>query len=241
MIVEFNDENIKNDYKAILKKHHAIDNILCTYFNSDNVLKIMDVINDEYNTQIIISSNNSLINLYVDILDKKIKIYDDTKQYITIYDDIPKMTVYPNGYLYQNENISIYKRPIVNLTNENKLFYEVNDTSNTYTIIIDCKNIQYNENDLINRLLNNKKTSIKDLFLDITKYLNINLFDIKIADSKGSIIVVQNGELIKYIEYIENKDNYSKVYLENNDFYMERMVKENYNDESLHLLKNRRK
>ena len=236
--LEFNDKNIELKYKNVLARHSTIDAILNTYSKNDDICRIMDILEDEYSIQVIVSNNSKLINIYIDILAKKIKIIDDTKEYVTIYDDLPKKLVCPIGYLYENDSLNVFKKHIVSLTDQHIYFYEINDINNTYTLIISYKNIKYDENDFINHILNSRKTSnIKNLFLDVSKYLNINLFDLKLTDSKGSIIITKDGELVKYIEYIENKNNYSKIYLENDDFYIEKIVKEKYNDESLHLLK----
>ena len=228
--LEFNDENIRVKFKNIERLYPAITSVIYTL--GDNSI-IMDIITDN-NIQIIVS-NNGLINVYIDLLSKKIKVIDSKKQYTIVYDNYPKKHFIPIAYEYQNDSCLLIKKNNVSLSDD-KCYYDLIVNDNMYTIIISKDNL-FNEDTFIKYLLNQKNiiNNIRDLFKLLIIYNNKMCF--KVADTKGSVIVINKGILEKYIEYINDNNNYSKIYLENNEFYIERKVKEKYDDKDIALIK----
>lgn len=240
--LEFDNEEIEKVYKSYAVNHPGLSSVIKIIKKEYGNLKVMDVISNVYDAQIIIDNGKGLINIYLDFLKRKIKVSGLNKKSTEVYDDLYKNKPIPDSYEYENEDKVIIKKKVYNLENDKakKLHYVIfnKKDGNQYTMIVTYTKLKYDEQDFINYLLNNcDTTSIRTLFLSLSKYLNSSLFDIKITDNKGCIVNIKNGVLAKYVEYIENEEKYSKVYLENDDFYINRIVKEKCNDESIRLIK----
>ena len=239
-IPKYSNDNIKTRYNEVILFHPVIPSII-ELLCKDNEFQIIDIINDDFVTQVIISINNRLINICIDTLSKKIKIVDLNKNYYEVYDELPTKKIIPCEYEYHNNERILIKKNNINFCIDDKtnFFYELTINNNQYTFIISNSNNKFDEDKFINYLLNKYVVvnSVRELFLAILLFANYREFDFKIADSKGSSIVMNNGKLVKYNEIIENDNSYSKIFLENNEFYIEKKVKEIYQDEDTILIK----
>lgn len=240
--LEFNDDKIKAEYKVFESTHPVLSKIIKILQEEKGKLKVDDIINDIYYNQIIISSNEGLINLYIDFINKIIKVIDLNKPYAICYEDSFREKIKPIGFEYENDKMIIFKKNInfINDDEMKKCFYEITDkeTNKEYTMILSYLNAVFHEEDFINYVLNRCEIdNIRKLFVSLSKYLNFNMFNLKLSDSISSTIVMENGELTNYLEFQETDHKYARIYLENNEFYIEKVVKDHYNDASLNLVK----
>lgn len=238
--LKYSNSNIEEEFKRVLASHSVVPSIIDALCEDDKKATIMDIKTDTFNIQVIVSINKKLYNLYIDLLAKKIKVVNPCESFVTIYDDMPRKHITPVGFEYQKGERIVYKRNVFLLcdSSEKRNYYQITDNDNKYDLIVSYTNIEYNENDFINKLLSEKDISnIRKLFIKISKFLNFNLFNIKLTDTKGSIIIMDKGDMVKYLEYQENDKHYEKIYLENDIFYIEKVVKEKYDDENINLIK----
>ncbi len=241
MNLEFDNEETKKLFKSYATKHPGLSGVIKVLRKEYGNLKVIDIVDDIYATQFIIGTDKGVIYLNLDLLKKKIKINDTNKKHIEVYDDLFKNKPVPDSYEYENEDKLVIKKKTYNLDKEEKknLYYVIQNkkNGNEYAIILFSKSM-YCEQEIIDYILNNCDiTNIRTFFLSLSNKLNLSLFDLKMTDSKGCIIYMQDGVLSKYVEYIEKEDSYSKVYLKNDDFYIKKTVKEKYDDESIELIK----
>ena len=232
--VEFENEEIKIVYDNIIKGHKGLSGIINLLLNEGGSFVVSNIKKTEFGIEMDIIQDNENIKIFTDFLKKKIYLKKPDKLYSEIYDDYQRQVYTPSGYLYQNNDRNIIKTFFFNekLDDENTFNYILNDNGKQYSIIIDDNNGLLVEADFINKLLyyKAKYNSIRDLFMAINEEGNIKNCDIKLADSKGSNIVINDGKVLRYIEYYENNGNYEKIYLEDNKFFIEKMVKEVYHD-----------
>ena len=112
------------------------------------------------------------------------------------------------------------------------MYYDLNENNNRnhYTIILS------NKEELISgfpkKLLSfeGEYNSIRDLLLIIIQILDINNIDVKINDSLGSFISIENGQVTNYIEILDKGEEYKKIYLQDGEFFGERSINEKYDD-----------
>lgn len=231
--VEFIDKETKNLYKILINEHQGLASVINSLLQKDNV-KIQDIINDNYIVQVITSFGKELININIDLLKNKIYVVSSCKPHKEIYDNFPKKDIKPIGYEYQNGNRIVIQRNIFSYDSSNKktYYYDIIDNDNSYNLLIEDKNSSFNSDDFIRRILYNSMnySSIRNLFVTILNELNSNLLSIKITDDLGSVIVIDKGIVTKYLEIYETNNEYQKIYLENEEFYVERKIKEVYED-----------
>lgn len=231
--VEFEDEKLKKLYDNIIKGHKGLAGIISHLLNEGGSIVVSNIITTEFGIEMDVKQDNEIIKLFTDFLKKKIYLKKPDKDYSEIYDDYQRQVYTPSGYLYQNNNREIIKTFFFSekLDDKNIFNYILNDNGKQYSIVIDDKS-NMNEKDIINKLLyyKAKYNSIRDLFMGMNEEFNTNNCDIKLADSKGSNIVISNGKVLRYIEYYENNGHYEKIYLEDKKFFIEKRVKEVYQD-----------
>ena len=232
--VEFKNQEIKNNYQELIRNHRGLSGIILKLISEDNCIKITNIDKYEYGIQMNITANNKNIYIYTDFLKKKIYVDDPHSSRMEIYDDYPKKFISPVGYLYKNNNRSIIKRltPILNPDKEKINQYDLIDNANNYVIIVDNQDGNFNEKDFIKNILYNSFNfdTIRGLFLAISQSINTKGIVIRICDSKGSIIILKDGKITEYLEYQEINDGYQKIYMEDHKFYIEKKVKEEYQD-----------
>jgi len=238
--IEFESAEIKELYQDILKDNDALSGIIIKIIQNSDSIKIKKIVDNTSNIKIVISKNDEVIIVEIDLSKKKIYVQYPNIIYKEIYSNHQKMLIEPIGYLYENKERSITKKVLRRLNSEiNTRYYELNDGTSDYAISVNDSNNMFDEDYFINKLLydKNKYYRIKDLLLTILDGININNVCIKICDSKGSCVVIENGLVAKYLEILDNSDELKKIYLENDKLFIEKLVKEEYQDEDLSLIK----
>ena len=232
--IEFSNENVKAFYQTIINEHRGISGLILKLLQDNDNIMVKDVVNTEYGAQIIFEIGNEITTIDIDYLKKKIYFKRPNTKYKEIYDNYPRKNISPSGYLYQKDNRSITKKLLFDIKNDvnNVKHYEINENGSHYSIVVTCKNYDFNEETFILKLLHapNNFSNIRGVFITINELVNFKYFDLSIADSKGSNITVKDGEIKEYIEYYEENEHYNKIYLENNEFYIEKKVREKYED-----------
>ena len=234
--IQFKNEKVKKLYEKVLHEHRFLAKIILNLANENGgCIKIEEIDGSEKGISFTINDNLDEVHTYIDIdlLKKKIYVKAGYRLYQEVYDDIPKNTLRPIGHLYQGIERTIFKRLSFSLDKDNKVkYYELNDKNNHYTIVIDIKNDSFDEDIFISKILYNvnRYNNIRDLFVVINEIVGTYDLDIKLADQKGSNIVLKDGQVVNYLEYYEEKDQYIKIYLENGEFYYEKIIKEPYQD-----------
>jgi len=238
--IKFKNDEIKNEYQTIVSRQRGLSGIMLLLIQDTEEIKITSIIDNIYGKELIIIKNNLEYIIDIDALKGKIYLKTPDKPYSYIYDNYPRKFVSPSGYLYQNNNRTITEKITYKLSNQSRevKHFLMNDDGIDYVISLKTKNNKYDISFFIQELLyaKEKYLTIRDLFLKILKMNNQNL-EIKICDTKGSIIIIDDGLVSKYIEYQEKDDEHQKIYLENNKFYIEKKVKEEYQDEITSFVK----
>ena len=229
----FNDNETKKYYRDLLRFHPGLAGIMLKLSRDKKVI-IKSIIRDSYNVTIKTMVNEENIDIYVDFINNRICLINPSKQYKEIYANYYQDKPRPVGYEYENNTRKIIKKDILRYSDEPKniYYYDIFDNGHSYNVLIKEDSGLFTNDDFINRILyaTNKYNSIRDLFITLTNSFNISKLDIKITDSKGSIIVIESGSIKDFTEYRENDNEYQKIYLENDEFYCEKKVKEVYQD-----------
>ena len=234
--ISFDDDNDKRIYQELIRKNRGLARIISKLSTDNCGIKLEKISNIENSVSLVFSGN--IVDdtyIYVDLNYSNNKIYVGTggMMYQEEYNNIPVLNMKPNGLLYKNNEREIYKELKYKLSKDNNVkYYRLNENGNNYTIVLDIINDDFNEDDFIYNLLYNtaKYNRIRDLFIIINENVNTNNVNFKLADSKGSNIVLENGRIINYLECIDNETETLKVYMEDGEFYYERMIKESYKD-----------
>ena len=232
--IEFENATVKGNYKTLINVHRGLSGIILMLLNDTKPLLIKNIINNEYGVQLVLSQSENVFNIYLDFLKKKIYLEKPGKLYQEVYDDYPRRIYEPDGYYYHNNERSITKKAIFqnSIDKEKVHHYELNENGNHYVIIIKNINTVLDDEKIIVELLNRKTkyNTVRDVFIAINEILDINVCSIRIADSKGSNVDIRNGKINQYIEYKQINNEYQKIYLDNDKFYIERKIKEEYQD-----------
>ena len=232
--IDFNNEDVKTKYKYLLKDHRGMSGIMTLLLFDKLPIKIISIDNNEFGTQMLINKDGENIYIYVDYLKKKIYLDNANTPYMEIYDDFPKKNVNPIGLLFKHNDRVITKKITYKLgeADDDVKYYHLEENNNHYTILISSKDRKINEDKIILKLLSSsmKYNSIREVFLAIYEEVDSRHTNIKISDSKGSIITLHNGKILNYVEYCEKDDHYDKIYMENDEFYIEKKIIEKYQD-----------
>ena len=193
--VEFENDEIKELYKSIIKKHRGLPSIILDLVKNDKPITITDIRQLDNGIMILIKTNNQFIDIEIDHSKNKILVGRNHKTYKEIYDDLPLKNMKPIGYLYQKDTREITKKVLFDLVSDKEKVrhFEINENGNHYTLILKIKNTIFNEEETIIKLLNStsKYNSIRDLFISITQFIDINHVDVSIGDAKGSVISIR--------------------------------------------------
>lgn len=231
--ITFEDEIVMKLYQSILHEHRGLSKIIAKLVIEYGGIKVESIKNNEKGVEIVLIGNDEAIYIDLDYLKKKIYLGKKNMPYKEVYDDLPTKSVNPIGHLYQNNEREIYKRLTIKLSPDNSVkYYELNENGDHYTIILDVNKNMFSEKEFLDKVLYNSSyyNGIRDLFIFINENVDKSDVDIKLSDSKGSNIAIINGKVKEYLEYIEENDQYIKIYLENGEFYYERRIKETYQD-----------
>ena len=237
--VEFNNDEIKEYYKSLIRNQQGLSSVMLSLLQNNNLI-IQDILNDDYIIQIIVNSDDDLINVNIDLLKNKIYVISTKNEYKEIYDNFPKKHVAPIGYEYSNGNKKLIKQNTFNLDNRPKAhYYDISEDGVNYNVlVVDDKN-SFNEQEFIKKILYNNTSykSIRELLVTILNMPDLGKYTFKMTDTKGGIAIIDHGNLVSYMEFKEKNKEYQKIYLENNEFYVERKVKEVYEDDMTTYIK----
>ena len=238
----FNNEKVENEYNKINKDNPGLEGVILS-LKDDNELKIVDTFSDDTKHQLIIAVNNGLMSITVDKLMNKIRVVDPYKDYTSVYDNYPKMFVAPTSLDYQKGNRIISKKNNVFLNEKRKDYYHyrIKEDEIFYEVIIIDLIQSFNNEEFIKNLLNTNIhfDNINMLLVAMKRNIPLTGLNIKITDAKGSIAIINNGSLLDYQEYREINNEYHRIFLEDNKFYIEKKVNEEYNDDNLQYIKRR--
>ncbi len=232
--VKFTDERIKELYKRLIREHHGLAGIVLSLVQENNGVIIDNIDNSEKGIKLsVYDSTDTFKNeIEIDLLNKKIYVSRNKVPYQEVYDDYTRKNILPIAHQYEGADRKIIKKISYLIGDKNVKYYELEERGSTYTILLDVKNNLFEEDDFIQKILYNtsRYNSIRDLFVTINEIVDTNCVDVKLADSKGGNVVIQDGKVQKYVEYIEEDNQYTKIYMQNGEFYYERRVKEQYED-----------
>lgn len=239
--ISFIDGETKKYYKRILHDHPVLAKIMMTEFQLDNKsIRIEKITNELYGINILVNDRGKLITVTIELLNKEIIIKDRSLSYQTIYDDnlncvIPKYYEYCNNQRKILRKINVPIKPVYQSVYA--LILKENDKSYNITLVGGEKNFDISV--LIQNLLTYVKdiNNIRDLLITISNLLDLSYFVIKLSDNNGSLIRIDNGNLMDYLEYRDANDEKQKIILKNNEFIMERRIKEKCCEEVSYIKK----
>ena len=233
--VEFYNDEIKEEYQKMVTSHHGLASILLSLIKSNGPIEVMGIEDDTYGKKMYVNTDDKLISIYLDFFKKKIYLKESNNEYSEIYDMHVKKNLRPSGRLYEEEERSITEKFMFEYDDQkdHKRYYELNDNNRHYVMIVLYQNEDFKEDEFINNLLHIgvDLVRISDVFLALTKIIDMNRVTIKLADSKGSNITTRKGKVTSYVEYVEKEDYHEKIYLENGKFFIDKKVKEEYQDD----------
>ena len=233
MKIEYLDNELKRKYKSILSQHTIIDSIVGSLPSSiglsqdlKNVnTKVVDITRGNSFLCITILLENIPVDIRINYENKKISVSSINLPYQIIYDDYSRKFLAPRGYKYQNNDRIIFDKYLVRLNpaSISKHAFILSCIKNEYDIYLDVYSSFFDKNEFINKLLysDNSIDNIGDLMLLISQILNLNECKIKVEDCTNKI-VIDNGKLADYSEYLEFQNEVQRIYFSNNEFYIER-------------------
>ena len=152
--VKFENKMVEKTYKNTIDAYRGVSSIILLLLHESRPIMIKDIINTEYGIKMIIYQENSIANIYVDFLKRKIYLEKTNQIYQEIYDNNPANNTTPIGYLYKNRERSITKKILYQTPdNEEKVYhYELNESGTHYVAIIKGKDELLDEENIILKL-----------------------------------------------------------------------------------------
>ena len=230
--VAFYDLETKKEYQNMIHVHRGLASIILTLMKENDNIQIMSIDDDIYGKRVYVNTNSDLIRIDFDFLKNKIYLKKGSKPYSEIYNIHVKNNLVPIGYMFSDENRNIIKKALF-AGEDNIKYYELEDNTNHYAIVLDSKDKSFNDEEFIINLLRsqNQFDDIRILFKAIVNLVDINNIDIKLADAKGSNISISNGKVSTYVVYVDNDDHYDKIYIKDGVSFIDKKVTEEYSDE----------
>lgn len=249
--IDFVSDEIDKEYKNLIKdkKYFVLTTILDALVNEYDIVTIKKIIYENGNIKIIVNTSSNLITIYQDIQTKLISLSCDNWPYVILYDDFPNKYFFPKGKLYHYNDKTILK--LINDVSHNyKYQYRIGDNNynikfsfnNSNAVTYDDllkKETSFDENKFIIYLLKNNEqiNRIRDLFILISKYINISEINLDISMEDGSNIEIIDNKLTNYVEYLNNNDLKLKIYLKDDKFYIDKTTTEEYQEDVIKLIK----
>lgn len=232
--ISFENEEIKERYQGLIKTQRGLSGIISLLRYDDKDMKIVDIIDNLDGITMFITKENDNITIDIDPLKKKAYLKRGDMPYKEIYDVYPRKFISPVGQLYQNNERTIINHLSYKLDkdeNRTKLL-ELIEKGKKYIMTIKSNNELIGANEIINSLLDDYEeyNSIRDIFLAINRIFNINDIDLKLTDALGSSIVIEGGVVLKYVEIQEIDNDYQKIYLKDDNFFVEKKIIDKYDD-----------
>jgi len=242
----FADKKKKKLYDKIKNENYFIEEILEQLLLKYPKIMVDDILLTKKGFQILLSTDDDKIVLTCDYIECKTYLFCDNWNCKIIYSNVIKKNYVPIGREYRKDNHKVlwYYSDTVN---PHKYKYEFLDGSDkTYEI-----NIHKDKPDgiddyfIINNLLddNTNITRIKDLLVLLNGLIDLGTCELKIKDNddKESSIIVYNGVLTRYVEYMEDDNSEYKIYLENGEFYKDTITREELQESPVSFVKKKGK
>lgn len=231
--IKFLDKDLKLMFVWIANRCPGLESVI----ESDNkvpskIVKIDDV--TTFIKTITIIRNDEIYEVTVYLEEYEIRIKKQFDNFSVIYDGGAGSRIRPKGFLYENQNqVRSIREP--NITQEEGLNniskYEFTEFNKHYYITI--KDRENKVENLINNLLYAEGTfkNISTLFQKMIDLFDLKDVDLLITDESDNTVETKNGNVIKYSDKLNINGEYGRLYLKNGNFYMERLVSEEYNDD----------
>ena len=241
--INYENNEIKKEYKYILKQNGFLYDIMDYLERDYRLVTIKNIIINEDEMSIITECDGTLVNINIDYLKKQTILISTSWPYSIIYSNSITKNCIPIGKLYKNNERYVLSKNFVKARNAySKLkIFELKVNNQVYGITINEFNKKLNEQEIINFLLNdeNEINCVTDILTILNKIIDINNFEIKINNmtDNTSIIIIDRGKLTKYVEFYEKDDYKEKIYLNNNEFYIEKTTKEKIDVKNISYIK----
>ena len=241
--INYCNNTIKREFKNILKEEQNLYGIINYLEKGYKEIMVDNIIIDKDLLRIYLICDESLLIINIDFLKKQTLLISPNWQYELIFSNNFANICMPIGRLYKNKYRSVLNKSIKYLnTFYSKIkMFDLNVLNSTYSITIDELESDINERLVINVLLdeNNIINNINDVLTVLSKVIDMNNFEIKVntLGDKSDVIIINHGNLIKYIFHRDGEKYKEKIYLENNEFYIEKKVKERFDEDIPYIKK----
>lgn len=234
--INFENNDLKKEFKNLIKEESFLSLILDDLEKKYQNIIIKNIINLQDEIKICLNCDDTEITINIDLKKNQTMLISSYLSYATIYPNYFKKAYFPIGKLYTNNTRSLLNK---NMVKANGIYDKINVfeliiNDIKYGITITEYTRKLNSILLINALLSDEYeiNSIVDILKVIGNVININDYEIKITNLLDNIssLIIDKGELTKYVEYNENDNYKEKIYLENDNFYIEKTTKEKIDD-----------
>ena len=238
-IIKYANRDLQNEVKNELKNSKCLDNAFYEIENrfKDSMVVDFNVGDNKY--RFTFQYNNQFINGYADDLNRKM-VLDSLDWDCSLVFKIQTNSCLFEGKKYQREDRIVFQKKTLI---EKMSSFTYDDSINSFDINIVLLNGIIDNEVIIKNLLdkNNLINGIRDIFEIIKNSVDILNVELNIKSKKevnSSNIIAYAGNLTKYVEYIEKKDNTSdKIYLQEGKFYIEKTTKELLDDNLIPYVK----
>jgi hypothetical protein len=236
--IEYQDKEVKKNYELINSIQPCLGRAIMIV-TVDQPIKIIYTIKSKLGAEVGVEINNEINSFYIDYLKKKIYVKNPSNNFMLVYDYYINC-VSLRGYLYSKDNRNVIDRSQLGSKDLNMYCFELKDNNKEYTINIFSLDSSIDRFDFVNKLLDYESNfdTIKDLFMFINCLINVRNYNIEITDNLNSRINVIQGQVDRFVEYQENEfGTKDKLYLKDGKFYIEKKIKEEYDDEVISYVK----
>ncbi len=231
-MIDFKNNEIRKKFKHVLKEQKFLSDILEYLEREYKEIIVQDIIYSENMLEIRLKCDISLVSMNLDFVKNETMIVCPSWPYTVVFSNHAFKNGIPMLRLYRKGERSIIDRSIkyLNSTYSKVKIIELVTPNESYNITINQLDKPLDKELLINNLLdaNNFINDINDVFVIIKNTIDINVFEIKIntMKNKSDVLITYEGNLTKYVFYEENSEFKERIYLENNEFYREKTIKE---------------
>ena len=236
--LEFSDKDIKSFYRSVVKDVPAIEEVIkFNLYDEEEKIKILGMFTALMQTHIVIKKNDEIYGITYDHKTKKIVLSSKVLPYKAIYNSYKSENIVPIGYEYQNDKRVILREKLCSYANNYILL--ISENSKKFKIDLCGGNTGFKIEDFIQKILNYdlEITDVLSLLSVVSSLINLDYFYVKINDEQGNMVAVRNNVLDDYIEYRDLEDESQTIYLKNNEFVLEKRIKEKYEDDITPFMK----
>ncbi len=234
--VKFLDRELKKEFEMLINLYPGLPSVVS---NDKTVTSKVVRIEGTYNKIITVLRNYDVYTVTIYPREKELRIKKLFDDYSVIYNINAGARSKPIAFLYENNLMvrTIRQSNFKYNESDNEINLIINEFINHFKITLNDK--ESSLDDYINKLLHLEceLNTISILFKKITELFDINKVDIKIEDDKDNIIETNNGQIIKYSEKVNKDGEEKRIYLKNGQFFIEKLVSEEYNDDMTSYVK----